>query len=142
VPTFKDKALSEEPDLRNSATNTARAMWKRKFPAGQSLPKIKNLAIYIFTSEMEDSLNYLLDEIREICILAVKNKWNQYFCTNTNQDYNNSSNNQNAFNKGQVNKGKKKNKSQNYEAITSWFCNKKGHTHRLTVGPGFDKTNP
>jgi hypothetical protein len=33
APTFKDYVLSQEPDSLNMATNTARAMWKHKYPA-------------------------------------------------------------------------------------------------------------
>jgi hypothetical protein len=51
--TFKNCMLSQEPDMLSTATNTARAMWKRKFPIGQSLPKIKNVSIHVITSEIE-----------------------------------------------------------------------------------------
>jgi hypothetical protein len=41
APPFKDFVLLQEHEWLNMATNTARAMAKRKFPTGQSLPKFK-----------------------------------------------------------------------------------------------------
>jgi hypothetical protein len=38
APTFKYYVLSQEPDSVNTATNTARAMWKQKYPAGYVVP--------------------------------------------------------------------------------------------------------
>ena len=72
--------------------------------------------------------------------MAIKNKRNNQSYRNNNQGNNNannsnsnhsSNNNQGTHNSGQQPKGqgKKKNKSSaNYESITCWFCNKKGHT--------------
>jgi hypothetical protein len=141
APTFKYYVQSQESDLFNAATNTARAMWKRKFPAGQNIPLIQNVAINTITHEIEDPFKSLPDEIRIECLMTLKNKCNHIFfhkyqSRQLQWQYKNASNN------GQVDRGKKKNKSQNYEVITSWFCNKKGHTHRLTIGLGCDKTNP
>ena len=65
APAYKDYVLSQEPDSLNAATNTARAMWKRKNPSGQTVPKINNLTVRPITSEVEDSLNNLPDDIRE-----------------------------------------------------------------------------
>jgi hypothetical protein len=52
-------------------------MWKRNFPTGQSLPSIQNLAIGQITSKIEESLNNLSDEIRDKCIIEIKNKQNE-----------------------------------------------------------------
>ena len=98
---YKDFVLSQEPDSLNSATNTARAMWKRKNPSGQTAPKINNLTVSPINSEVEDSLNYLPDDIREECIMAIKNKRkNQSYLNNTQGNYNANSNNGNHSNKG------------------------------------------
>jgi hypothetical protein len=76
------------------------------------------------------------EDIREECILVIKNKKNNPFCNN--QQSNNQQSNYSGYqgsNNGQStnqNKGQKyKNKNSNnttYETITCWFCNKKGHT--------------
>jgi hypothetical protein len=77
--------LSQEPDLLNPVTNTNRAMWERKYPSGQNLPKLQNLTMNPITSEIEDSINNLPDKIWEDCIMVVKNKRNLYFGSNNNQ---------------------------------------------------------
>jgi hypothetical protein len=41
------------------ATNTTRAMWKRKSLAGYIIPKIQNLTLCLIASEMEDSVHNL-----------------------------------------------------------------------------------
>ena len=49
-------------------------MWKRKNPSGHTLPKIQNLTMYPITSEIEDSLNGLPEDIRKECIVAIKTR--------------------------------------------------------------------
>jgi hypothetical protein len=44
---------------------------------------MQNVAINQITSEIEESLNNLPDEIRVECIMAIKNKRNQYFAMQT-----------------------------------------------------------
>ena len=132
APAYKDYVLSQEPEWLNTATDTARAMWKRKNLAGYNVEKIQNVTLSLITSSIEDSLNNLPDDIREECIMTIKNKRKkQYHSTNQSNYSGNNSSNQHPINNRQANKvqGKKKNKSwANYEAITCWFCNKKGHT--------------
>jgi hypothetical protein len=133
APSYKDYVLSQEPETLNDATNTARAMWKRKHPAGQ-LPKMQNLIMSPITSAIEDTLNGLPEDIREECISAIKIKRKNAF--HNNQQGNTRQNNYSGYqgsNNGQStnkNKGWKKKNSNNstYESITCWFCNKKGHT--------------
>jgi hypothetical protein len=60
------------------ATNTAREMWKSKHPSEQ-LPKEQNLTISPITAEIEVFLYGLPDDIRNLCILAIKNKNNLFF---------------------------------------------------------------
>jgi hypothetical protein len=69
APAYKDYVLSQEPETLNDATNTARAMWKRKHPVGQ-LPKIQNLTM----SPITTAINGLPEDIREECILPIKTK--------------------------------------------------------------------
>ena len=133
APAYKDYVLSQEPNSLNAATSTARAMWKRKNPPGLIVPKT-TVTVSPITSEIEHSLNNLPEDIREECIMAIKNKRNQQSYRNSNQgNYNANSNNSNqsANNSGQQPKKqekKKNNASTNRETITCWFCNKKGHT--------------
>ena len=91
----------------------ARAMWKRKNPPGQTVPKTNNLTVSPITSAIEESLNNLPDDIREECIMAIKNKRNnQSYRNNSNQvNYNANSNNSNhsANNSGQQTKKQKTN---------------------------------
>ena len=82
------------------------------------------------TSTIEDSLNGLPEDIREECIMEIKNKRNNQIRKNY-QSTNGGNSASQGSNNGQVNKGQGKQKnisSANYEAITCWFCNKKGHT--------------
>jgi hypothetical protein len=51
----------------------------KKYPSEQ-LSKVQNLTMSQITAAIDDSLNGLLDDIREECILAIKNKRNQNFC--------------------------------------------------------------
>ncbi len=135
APSYKEYVLSQEPETLNEATNTARAMWKRKHPIDQT-PKLQNLSITPVTASIEDTLSGLPDDIREECISAIKNKRNNAF--RNNQQGNNSQNSYSGYqgsnngqstnqNKGQKNKNKNSTTA-NYESITCWFCNKKGHT--------------
>jgi hypothetical protein len=135
APSYKEYVLSQEPLTLNDATNTARAMWKRKHPVDQ-LPKMQTLSMNPVTASIEDTLNTLPEDIREECIAAIRNKRNNAFrnnpqgnnTQNTYSGYQGSNNGQSTNqNKGQ----KKKNKNSatsNYESVTCWFCNKKGHT--------------
>ena len=136
APSYKDFVLSQEPGTLNEATNMARAMWKRKNPA-EHLPKLQNLTMSPLTAAVEDTLSNLPDDIREECILAIQNK--RYSSNRNNQNNSsqqNHSNNQSSYNgqtksksKGQNQKQKSKNNgNSNYDTITCWFCNKKGHT--------------
>jgi hypothetical protein len=135
APSYKEYVLSQEPLTLNDATNTARAMWKRKHPVDQ-LPKMQTLSMNPVTASIEDTLNTLPEDIREECIAAIRNKRNNAF--RNNQQGNNTQNTYSGYqgsNNGQStnqNKGqKKKNKNSatsNYESVTCWFCNKKGHT--------------
>ena len=135
APSYKEYVLSQEPLTLNDATNTARAMWKRKHPVDQ-LPKMQTLSMNPVTASIEDTLNNLPEDIREECIAAIRNKRNNAF--RNNQQGNNTQNTYSGYqgsNNGQStnqNKGqKKKNKNSatsNYESVTCWFCNKKGHT--------------
>ncbi len=139
APTYKDYVLSQEPGSLNDATTLARAMWKRKHPADQT-QKPQNLTMSPLTATVEDTLNGLPDDIREECILAIKNKRNNSFRNNQNssqQSYSNSQNQnstQSKFKNKSQNGQKQKNKSannsgsSNYDTITCWYCNKKGHT--------------
>jgi hypothetical protein len=136
---YKDYVLSKEPNTLNHATNMARAMWKHKNPSGQ-LPKLQNLTMSPITSAIENSLNGLPEDIREECILAIKNKRNNTFRTNQQGNsqqgnysgYQGSNNGQSANqNKGQKKKGKNSNST--YDTLTCWFCNKKrSHSNRLS----------
>ncbi len=81
APSYKDYVLSQEPATLNDATNTARAMWKRKHPVDQ-LPKMQNLAINTVKASIEDTLNNLPEDIREECISAIRNKRNNAFLNN------------------------------------------------------------
>jgi hypothetical protein len=54
--------LSQEPETLNDATNTARAMWKRKHNAGR-LPKLQNLTMSPIKTAMEETLNGLPEDI-------------------------------------------------------------------------------
>jgi hypothetical protein len=72
APSYKDYVLSQEPDSLNTATNTARAMWKRKNPAGYFSTKIQSLTVSPITSEIENSLQQLPEYIREESIKAIK----------------------------------------------------------------------
>jgi hypothetical protein len=65
--------LSQEPDKLNTATYTARAMWKCKNLVGHIVPKIQNLTMSPITSEIKNSLNNLPEDIRDECIMAIKN---------------------------------------------------------------------
>ena len=139
APTYKDYVLSQEPGSLNEATNLARAMWKRKHPVDQ-MPKLQNLTMSPLTATIEDTLSNLPDDIREECIMAIKNKRNNSFRNNQNssqQSYSHSQNSNNGQSKqknkgqnGQKPKTKNANTSGNssYETITCWYCNKKGHT--------------
>jgi hypothetical protein len=49
---FRDYVLSQETDSLKTATNTARAMWKRKFPTRQTLLKLQNISINQITSDI------------------------------------------------------------------------------------------
>jgi excinuclease UvrABC ATPase subunit len=126
--------LSKEPGTLNDATNTARAMWKRKHPVGQ-LPKLPNLTMSPVTTTIEETINGLPDDIREECILANKNKRNNTFRNNQGNTQQNNysgyqgSNNGQPKNQNKDQKQKNKNSSNStYNKITCWFCNKKGHT--------------
>ena len=139
APTYKDYVLSQEPSSLNEATDLARAMWKRKHPVDQ-MPKLQNLTMSPLTATLEDTLNNLPDDIREECINAIKNKRNNSFRNNQNssQQHNSngqsSNNGQSKFKNKNQNGQKLKNKSannagsSNYDTITCWYCNKKGHT--------------
>jgi hypothetical protein len=135
APSHKDYVLSQEPETLHDAINTAKAMWKRKHPAGQ-FPKLQNLTMSPITAAIKDTLNGLPEDIREECILAIKSKRNNTFRNNpqgnTQQnnysDYQCSNNGQSSNqNKGQKKKNKNSNNSSN-KSITCWLCNKKGHT--------------
>jgi hypothetical protein len=84
------------------------------------------------TSEIENSLQNLPENIRDKCIMAIKNKSNnQWHSNNEGKNSGNYSNNQQKGNNEQANRNqtKKKNKpSTAYETVTCWFCNRKGHT--------------
>jgi hypothetical protein len=82
APAFKDYVLSQEPDLLNTATNTARAMWKRKNPNGGEMPKVQKLTLSLITSEIENTLQNLPEDIRDDCIMAIKNKRNNQYHNN------------------------------------------------------------
>ncbi len=134
APAYKDYVLSQDPKTLNDATNTARAMWKRKFPIDQ-LPKVQNVTINPVTASIEDTLNKLPEDIREECILAIRNKRNNTFRNNQSNNGQNSysgfqnSNNGQSSNKNKSQKKKGKNPStSNYNTLTCWYCNKKGHT--------------
>ena len=115
-----------------------------KKPSGRTLPKIQKLTMSPITSEIKDSLNGLPKDIREECIMTIKNKRNNQFHNNNQVNYSgNSNNNHGSNNNGQTNKGqgkKKKRSSANYETITCWFCNKKGHT-QIDFREGLKRTN-
>jgi hypothetical protein len=64
------------------ATNTTRAMWKRKNLTRYVMPKVHNLPMSPITSEIEDTLQNLPKDIRDEYIMAFKNKRN-------NQNHNN-----------------------------------------------------
>jgi hypothetical protein len=82
APTYKDYVLTQEPDLLNTAKNTARAMWKHKYPAGYVVPKIQSLTMSPITSELENSLQNLAEDIRDKSIMAIKNKRNNHYHNN------------------------------------------------------------
>ena len=139
APTYKDYVLSHEPGSLNEATNLARAMWKRKHPVDQ-MPKLQNLTMSPLTATLEDTLGNLPDDIREECINAIRNKRNNTFRNNqssslqSNSNGQSSNNGQSKFKNNNQNEQKPKNKnannagSSNYNTITCWYCNKKGHT--------------
>ena len=130
APIYKDYVLSQEPGSLNEATQTARAMWKRKHPAGVLPVRTQNVTVSPITSDIENSLNNLPDDIREECIAAIKNKRNQYNNRNNSQaqgSYNNRDNSNNQ-NKRQEKKKGKTSSSSSYDKIKCWFCNKTGHT--------------
>jgi hypothetical protein len=91
APSYKDYVLSQEPGTLNDATNMARAMWKRKHPAGQ-LPKLQNMTMSPITAAIEDTLNGLPEDIREECILAIKSKRNNTFRNNQSNSHQNNNN--------------------------------------------------
>jgi hypothetical protein len=66
------------------------------------LPKLQNLTMSPLIAAVEDTLSNLPDDIREECILAIKNKRNNSFRTNQ------SSSQQNYYNNQGSNKGKHK----------------------------------
>ncbi len=72
---YKDNVLSQEPHLLNTATNTARANWKMKYPSEQ-LPKVQNLTLSPITAAIKGFLNVLHQGRMH---LAIKNKRNQNF---------------------------------------------------------------
>ena len=149
APAYKDFVLSQEPGSLNEATNMARAMWKRKHPADQ-LPKLQNLTMSPLTAAVEDTLSSLPDDIRDECILAIKSKRNNSFRNNQSSSQQNYYNNQNSNNGQAQNKSKnqgnqkqkpKNNGNSNYNTITCWYCNKKGHT-QIECRTRIKKINP
>jgi hypothetical protein len=85
------------------------------------------------TASIEDTLNNLPEDIREECISAIRNKRNNAFQNNQGNNTQNTYSGYQGSNNGQSsnqNKGQKKKNSttSNYDTITCWFCNKKGHT--------------
>jgi hypothetical protein len=81
APSYKDYVLSQELNSLNDAMNTARAMGKRKHSADQ-LPKLQNLTLSHIIAYVKDTLNGLPEDIKEECILAIKNKRNNTFRNN------------------------------------------------------------
>jgi hypothetical protein len=71
APNFKDFMLSQEPESLNANTNTAKAMWKRKLSHRQNIPKLQNISIIPITTDIEESLNSVPDDIRKECIMAI-----------------------------------------------------------------------
>ena len=135
APSYKEYVLSQDPATLNDATNTARAMWKRKHPVDQ-LPKLQSLSMNPVTASIEDTLSGLPEDIREECISAIRNKRNNAFrnnqqgstAQNSHSGYQGSNNGQSTNqNKGQKKKNKNSSTS-SYDSVTCWFCNKKGHT--------------
>jgi hypothetical protein len=82
APTNKGFVLSQVPISLNTATNTDRAMWKCKNPAGYVMMCIQNLIMSPIRSETEDSLQNLPDDIREKYIMTIKNKRNNQYYNN------------------------------------------------------------
>jgi hypothetical protein len=75
APFYKDYLLSQEPKSLNDATNTARAIWKHKHPAGQ-LPKLQNLTMSPVTSALKiHSMDYqrifILFHCQQVGIAAI-----------------------------------------------------------------------
>jgi hypothetical protein len=130
VPAYKDYVLSQEPDLLNTATNTARAMWKRKNPNGAEMPKVQKLTMSPITSEIENTLKNFPEDIRDDCIVAIKNKKTTNTPTTIKAITRDKATNiPVTTTKIRAVPGKQKNKSiTGYNTITCWFCNKKGHT--------------
>ncbi len=71
APNFKDYMLSQEPESLNANTNTAKAMWKRKLSHRQNILKLQNISIIPITTDIEESLNSVPDDIRKECIMAI-----------------------------------------------------------------------
>jgi hypothetical protein len=59
APAYKGYVISQEPDPLNMATNTTRAMWKRKNPTCGEMPKFQKLTISPITSDIEKNFTKL-----------------------------------------------------------------------------------
>jgi mannosyltransferase OCH1-like enzyme len=67
------------------------------------MPKISNLTLSPIASEIEDSLQNLPEDIREECIMAIKNKRNNQYHNNYRGNYwGNNNNNQNTSKNRQI----------------------------------------
>jgi hypothetical protein len=114
-------------------------MWKKKNPAGYVMLYVQNITMSPITLTLKDSLNNLPNDIKEECIMAIKNKRSNQYRTNSqgnylgNSNYNPSSSNNRQAHKGQR---KKKNKSSVATMLSRVVSATKKVILKLTTGQG------